>query len=85
MTSTVGWDDVGESLAASLHIANQPDFVDPVHFQVAVAVLDVLYPLFQFFNPECRYLLVMHVFPMILSSKPPETSTIALFASIAYF
>jgi hypothetical protein len=49
-TSTVRGDGEGESLTASVHIANQPDLADPVSLQVAVVVLDVLYPLFQFFN-----------------------------------
>jgi hypothetical protein len=70
-------DDVeGESLTASVRIANQLDFVDPVNLCVAVVVLDV-YPLFQFFNAECENRRNMHFFPMILFPKSPETSTIA--------
>jgi len=49
---TARGDDVeGESLTASVRIANQLDFVDPVNLCVAVVVLDV-YPVFQFFNAE---------------------------------
>jgi hypothetical protein len=53
--SMVKWDDEVPSLAASGHIPNPADFVDPVHSWVAGVVvvgLDVLYPLFQFFNAE---------------------------------
>jgi hypothetical protein len=54
MVSAMMRDCEGASLTAP-HIANCPDFVDPVDLWVAVVVLDVLYPCFYFFNAECRY------------------------------